>query len=106
MLLVGSQAQAGFYTYFEWVGMSDERRASYIAGVLDSYLAFAGSYRSTADHYQDCVFRLSLTDRQLSDGVRTFAASRPAEQAKAVPGILIRALIYLTQCPASPSLGL
>jgi hypothetical protein len=92
-------AEAGYVSFPQWRQMPEAERSAYIAGVFDAYLAFSQAYKSSADHYLQCVQKLKMPQGLLSNNVLSFAVARPALHDQNVPGIMIQ---YLFQACGTP----
>jgi hypothetical protein len=80
-LLVSSGAQANYFTYQQWLAMSEMGRAAYVAGAFDSLLTFIDPADEQAPamkwHYNNCLLRAQMSDTQLAANVMNFAKDRP-----------------------------
>jgi hypothetical protein len=97
-LLIPAPAGAAYMTYREWASLSPPERTLYIAGAFDQLTTIATPGDSApvgvnpAQRYQACVARAGMTDAQLAENVRTFAAARSEVQALPVPVALMQYL--------------
>jgi len=94
-------AVPNYFTYAQWVKLSPEGRAAYIAGTFDSlvnrYDDDAG--RTVALHYLECLARAKMGSNQLGDNLQTYVSARPELQAGTVYAALVK---YLAdQCSSS-----
>jgi hypothetical protein len=94
-----SSAHAGFYTYSEWAAWSRTAQIAYVSGLFDALVGIGQPGDTFQKHYADCVQRQRMTDGQLTDNVKNFAASRPALQARGVAAALLSYLIELCGKP-------
>jgi len=103
LLLISSPAssQGVFNDYSDWVRMSGDNRASYIAGVVDVLTVYADSNagRKAASHYANCLIRTKLTNGQLADQVEAYVTARPQLRGGTVQGALIGYLKGLCGLP-------
>ena len=94
-----SQTNAAFFTYAEWERLSADSRAAYIAGAYDSLTTFASAEMErsikVAQHYRACVVRTKITNHQLAENVRAYAATKPELQAMPVPAAMLHYLLAL-----------
>jgi hypothetical protein len=94
----GQQIQ--YLNYGDWVGVSAQERAYYIAGMIDGYLATdIGDQGKTAAHYSQCGERRGMKSNQLADGVMSFAQERPDLHAKPLLGALLQYLASVCGYP-------
>jgi hypothetical protein len=104
-LLVSSGAQANYFTYQQWLAMSELGRAAYVAGAFDSLLTFIDPADEQALamkwHYNNCLLRAQMSDTQLAANVMNFAKDRPELHTGPVQGALIGYLI--AACGAPPT---
>ena len=74
-------AVPNYFTYAQWVKLSPEGRAAYIAGTFDSlvnrYNDDAG--RAVALHYSECLARAKMGSNQLGDNLQTYVSARPRD---------------------------
>src|SRR5262245_12278163 len=94
-------ALPNYFTYAEWLRLSDEGRAAYIAGTFDSlvnhYDDEAG--RAVANHYSECVTRAQLSSAQMGDKLRTYVNTRPELRTGTVQAALLKFLADLCVSP-------
>jgi hypothetical protein len=78
-LLLASPANANFFTYSEWANLDANLGALYMAGAIDTLTSSAPNESGIAmmKHYNDCLSRAKMTDGQLAENVKAFAATRP-----------------------------
>ena len=96
-------ASALYITYSQWVGLPPGERSRYMAGAFDSLVSIADDDRgrSISVHYEQCVARAKMTDRQLADNVIQFAVSRPGLHVGTVQSALIEYLVTACGLPGS-----
>jgi hypothetical protein len=72
-------ADAGFFEWERWLGMSKTYRDTYLAGVFDSLVSTETDMRNVARglHYEKCITDSKMTVGQLADNVAEFGKSRP-----------------------------
>ena len=103
LLLISSPAssQGVFNDYSDWVRMSGDNRAAYIAGVVDSLTVYADSNagRKAASHYFNCLLRTKVADGQLAAQVEAYVTARPQLRGGTVQGALIAYLKELCGLP-------
>ena len=103
LLLMSSpvSSQGVFNNYSEWVRMSEDNRAAYISGVVDSLMIYADSNagRKAASHYFSCLVRSTMSNGQLADNVEAYVTARPQLRGGTVQGALIRYLKELCGLP-------
>jgi hypothetical protein len=103
LLLISSplSSQGVYNNYSDWVRMSDDNRAAYITGVVDSLTVYADSNagRKAASHYLDCLVRTKITNGQLADQVEAYVTARPQLRGGTVQGALIGYLKELCGLP-------
>jgi hypothetical protein len=93
----GTAANAAYLSYSEWTSLTDRERTLYIAGAFDQLATIGGvssdrSAASIAGRYQACIARAAMTDAQLAENVRGFAAVRSELQALPIPVALMQYL--------------
>jgi hypothetical protein len=95
--LLNLAAVPNYFTYAQWVKLSPEGRAAYIAGAFDSlvnrYDDDAG--RAVAFHYSECLARAKLGSTQLGDNLKTYVSARPELEAGTVYAALVKYLADL-----------
>jgi hypothetical protein len=99
-------AVPNYFTYAQWVKLSPEGRAAYIAGTFDSLVNRYGddtgrddTGRAVALHYSECLARAKMGSNQLGDNLQTYVSARPELQAGTVYAALVK---YLAdQCSSS-----
>jgi len=104
LLLISSpvlSSQGVYNNYSDWVRMSDDNRAAYITGVVDSLTVYADSNagRKAASHYFNCLIRTKITNGQLADQVEAYVTARPQLREGTVQGALIGYLKELCGLP-------
>ena len=104
LLLISSpvvSSQGAYNNYSDWVRMSEDNRAAYIAGVVDSLTVYADSNagRKAASHYFNCLIRTKITNGQLADQVEAYVTARPQLRGGTVQGALIGYLKELCGLP-------
>jgi hypothetical protein len=89
-----------FISYAQWDRASDHERTMYIAGAIDSLLAFGTpDTQRTSLHYSQCIRNSQMNAEQISKNVRAFASTQPALQAQTVQGALGSYLAELCGLP-------
>ena len=102
LMVISPAANAGqFYSYRQWVVLDETLRSVYIAGVFDSLLGIVKDRNDlpVTKHYDDCITRANMSDRQLADGVIGFVKTRPELQERSVSGALMNYLIAFCGAP-------
>ena len=95
-------AEAVYLTYSQWEAMPPFGRDAYIAGAFDSLVEISASSNDNYQkHYNSCLVRQQMTNGQLADNVRAYAASRPELQTGGVVGAMLNYLIALCGKPPS-----
>jgi hypothetical protein len=96
-------AVANFLTYSEWSALPENAQSMYIAGAYDSLVTFVSTDDeiNAAQHYSECVAKSGMTNRQLAQNVRTYAATKPELQGGNVQVALVRYLLELCGKPKS-----
>jgi hypothetical protein len=102
LLLAPSSAGATFYTYAQWAALPPDVRSAYITGAYDALVTYntTPQEEATAKHYAECLFRAKMTNVQLSENVREFAAAHPKFQGSTPQYALVNYLIEL--CGKAP----
>lgn len=96
-----SAVSANYFNYAQWDRMSLNDRAAYIAGSFDTLITVGAAGTAKAmDHYEACMNRAGLTNVQLAENVRLFAASRPAMHGGPLQVALVSYLVEL--CGKAP----
>ena len=89
-----SSANAGFFTYQEWLKYPPQFRTAYIAGAFDTLTAIANSEDDLAriNHQNACIKNAQMTLNQLADNVIEFSKNKPEIQTGSVAEALARYL--------------
>ncbi len=76
LLTLGTNAEAEFVTFAQWVGAPNVFRTAYIEGAFDSLTRLVGAQKdaNVATHYSEVQ---KMTGNQLAENVRKFASRRP-----------------------------
>ena len=96
LIAMSPVANAGqFYSYRQWVALDEALRSVYIAGVFDSLLGIVKDRNDlpVTKHYDACITRANMSDRELADNIIAFVKTRPELQERSVSGALINYLI-------------
>jgi hypothetical protein len=89
-------AVPNYFTYPQWVKLSPEGRAAYIAGAFDSLVnRYDDTGRAIALHYSQCLARAKMGSTQLGDNLQTYVSARPELQAGTVYAALVKYLADL-----------
>jgi hypothetical protein len=88
----------------QWLSMNASDQTTYVAGVYDALVSFAGSAdeAKAATHYQNCMARSKMSPRQMSENIKTFVSGRPEFHAKPMA---IAVASYLFEVCGRPSGG-
>lgn len=102
-IALASPAHAGFFTYSEWLSLSQNGRATYIAGVYDTlttivYEETSGAY---ASHVRACFAASKMKNGQMADNLIEFVKTRPKYQAGDVVAAFVNYI--LSACGPPPS---
>jgi hypothetical protein len=104
LIVTSPVANAGqFYSYRQWMALNETLRSVYIAGVFDSLLGIVKDRNDlpVTRHYDDCITRANMSDRELADNIMAFVKTRPELQERSVSGALMNYLIDF--CGAPPA---
>jgi hypothetical protein len=104
LMVISPAANAGqFYSYRQWVALDEALRSVYMAGVFDGLLGIVKDRNDipVTKHYDACITRANMSDRQLADSVIAFVKTRPELQERSVSGALMNYLIAF--CGAPPT---
>jgi hypothetical protein len=85
---VVSPAGAGDLTFSQWASGPPDKRAIYVAGVMET----VGVYAQTLgflDKWSSCLSRLKLSYGDVSDGAVAFAAKNETFQKEPAPAVMI-----------------
>jgi hypothetical protein len=96
-LTLAVPVRAGFLTAEQWLGLSAEQQAAYVAGAYDSLVTYA---TNTAEmeaigHYQSCVAHAKLTPVTMATGLKDELDANPKLATEPAPGALLKYLIKL-----------
>ena len=105
LLMLGTNAEAEFVTFAQWVGAPNVLRTAYIEGAFDSLTRFVGAQKdaNVATHYAKCMSAAKMTGDQLAENVRKFASRRPELHAGTVQAALVSYLNSMCGKPRSKS---
>ena len=103
--MLGTNAEAEFVTFAQWVGGPNVFRTAYIEGAFDSLTRFVGApkHANVATHYAKCMSAATMTGDQLAENVRKFASRRPELHGGTVQAALVSYLNSMCGKPRSKS---
>jgi hypothetical protein len=101
LMLAPSSAGAEYLNYEQWAALSPDLRAAYMTGTYDSLVGFVATPEEfrMARHYVDCLLRAQMSNTQLSENVREYAAPRPKFHGSTPQHALVSYLIELCGKP-------
>ena len=81
--------------------LSPDLRTAYMTGAYDSLVGYVATPEEAmmAKHYVDCLLRARMTNTQLSENVREYAAPRPKFHGSTPQDALVNYLIELCGSP-------
>ena len=103
-LLVSAAAQANYFTYQQWLALTETERVLYISGAYDWFVTILSDEQSetNSSYYRKCIQTAQMTNAQLAENVRNFAKDKPELHTYKMPSVLLGYLI--AACGKPPTL--
>jgi hypothetical protein len=96
-LALAPPARAGFLTAEQWLGLSAEEQAAYIAGAYDALVTYVTTpvEIEAIAHYQSCVAHAKLTPVTMATSLKDELGANPKLAAEPAPGAFLKYLVRL-----------
>jgi hypothetical protein len=100
-LMLATPSLAGFLAGAQWLKLSAEEQAAYIAGVYDALVTYVTTpvEAEAVVHYQTCAARARLTPDSMAASLKSALTDEPKLMAEPVPGPFLQYLVKLCGKP-------
>ncbi|MDR3466747.1 MAG: hypothetical protein P4M07_12445 [Xanthobacteraceae bacterium] len=100
-LAFAAPAAAGFLTGAQWLKLSAEEQAAYVAGVYDALVTYSTTTveAEASAHYQTCAARARLTPESMAAGLKGDLGDDAKLLAEPAPGAFLNYIIKLCGKP-------
>ncbi|MGO9358982.1 MAG: hypothetical protein ACLP1D_15120 [Xanthobacteraceae bacterium] len=100
-LTLATPSLAGFLTGAQWLKLSAEEQAAYLAGVYDALVTYVTTpvEEQAIAHYQTCAARARLTPESMATSLKSALTEEPKLMSEPVPGPFLKYLVKLCGKP-------
>jgi hypothetical protein len=100
-LTLATPSLAGFLTGAQWLKLSAEEQAAYVAGVYDALVTYVTTpvEVGAVAHYRTCAARARLTPETMAASLKSALTDEPRLMSEPVPGPFLQYLVKLCGKP-------